>query len=84
MMNIILDKIGEKMFQEITYYLIFGIPFIVYLGIITIIVFLLTAFIAIFRRKGLIKISVQWHYLLAYISILLATIHGLLGLTAYL
>ena len=72
------------MFQEITYYLIFGIPFIVYLGIITIIMFLITAFLAIFRRKGIIKTSVQWYFRFAYLSIILALIHGFLGISAYL
>ena len=71
------------MFQEVTYYLIFGIPFIVYLGIITILMFIITASIALLRRKGKIKISVYWHYRLAYISIILALIHGFLGISAY-
>ena len=71
------------MFQEITYYLIFGIPFIVYLGIFTIIMFIITALLAFLKRKGKIKISINWHYKLAYISIILALIHGLLGLLAY-
>ena len=72
------------MFNDITYYLIFGLPFIVYLGIITIIMFIITALIALLRRKGKIKISVKWHYRLAYISIVLALIHGFLGITAYI
>ena len=71
------------MFQEVTYYLIFGIPFIVYLGIVTILMFIITALIALLRRKGKIKISVYWHYRLAYISIILALIHGFLGISAY-
>jgi len=71
------------MFQEITYYLIFGIPSIVYLGIITILMFIITAIIALLKRKGKIKISINWHYRLAYISIVLAIIHGFLGISAY-
>lgn len=71
------------MFQEITYHLIYGIPFIVYLGILTILFFIITALLALFKRKGKIKISIKWHYRLAYISILLGVIHGLLGIMAY-
>ena len=71
------------MFNDITYYLIFGLPFIVYLGIITILVFLITALIALLKRKGKIKISINWHYRLAYISIVLGITHGILGILAY-
>jgi len=72
------------MFQEITYYLIFGIPFIVYLGIITVLMFILTAVIALLKRKGKMKYSIKWHYLLAYISILLGIIHSILGISLYI
>jgi hypothetical protein len=71
------------MFQEITYYLIFGIPFIVYLGVVTIFMFIITASLALLKRKGKIKISINWHYRLAYISIILGLIHGFLGILAY-
>ena len=71
------------MFQEITYYLINGIPFIVYLGVVTIFMFIITALIALLKRKGKIKISINWHYRLAYISIVLGLIHGFLGVSAY-
>jgi hypothetical protein len=71
------------MFQEITYYLIFGIPFIVYLGVVTIFMFIITASLALLKRKGKIKISINWHYRLAYISIILGLIHGFLGISAY-
>ncbi|MCK5300553.1 MAG: hypothetical protein KAJ21_01530 [Thermoplasmatales archaeon] len=71
------------MLENITYYPIFDIPFIVYLGIITILLFFLTALIAFLRRKGKIKISIKWHYYLAYISITLGLIHGILVLLAY-
>lgn len=72
------------MLEYITYYQIFNIPFIVYLGIITILLFLLTAFIAYFKRRGKIKISIKWHYYLAYISITLGIFHGILVLLAYI
>ena len=71
------------MLENITYYPIFNIPFIVYFGIITIILFLITAIIAFLKRKGKLKISIKWHYYLAYISITLGLIHGILALLAY-
>lgn len=71
------------MFQEITYYLIGGIPFIVYLGVVTFLLFLCTALLAWLRKKGKTKISVQWHFRLAYVSLLLAGLHGILGIFSY-
>ena len=71
------------MLQEITYHLILGIPFIVYLGIITIFMFMITALLTLLKRKGKTKIKINWHFRLAYISIILAIIHGLLGILAY-
>ncbi len=67
------------MFQEITYYLIGGIPFIAYLGILTFFLFFITGMIAVLRRKGKTKILVQWHYRLAYLSLTLGCIHLILG-----
>ena len=72
------------MFQEFSYYLIFGLPIILYLGIVVILMLFFTSIIAFLRRKGKTKIPVQWHYRLAYITIILGLIHGLLGLLAYL
>jgi len=64
--------------------MIFGIPFIVYLGIITILMFMATATLALLKRKGKIKYSIQWHYRLAYLSILLGVIHSILGISIYI
>ena len=72
------------MFENFTYYPIFDIPLIVYLGIITIFIFIVTALIAYLKRKGKLKISIKWHYYLAYISIVLGLFHGLLALFAYI
>jgi len=72
------------MLENITYYPIFNIPVIIYLGIVTILLFSITAIIALLKRKGKTKISIEWHYRLAYLSIILGFIHGFLALLAYL
>lgn len=72
------------MFEGITYYLICNIPFIVYLGIVTFILFLMTGLIAYLRRKGKTKVPVQWHFRLAYLSFALGSIHLILGVFAYI
>lgn len=72
------------MLQNITYFPIFGKPLIMYLGIITLISFLITAAIAVLNKKGINKISFKWHPRMAKISIALALVHGILGILAYL
>ncbi len=72
------------MLQDISYFYILGIPFIVYLGIITIGFFLITALLAILKRKNRIKLSVQWHYRLAFLSIVLGIFHSILGVLIYI
>ena len=47
------------MFQEITYFLIFGKPLIMYLGILTLLAILFTASIAVMNQKGIRIIPVQ-------------------------
>jgi hypothetical protein len=71
------------MFRNITYFLIFGKPLIMYMGILTLLSFLFTATIAVLNFKGIHKIPFKWHPRMAVISITLAIIHGSLGILAY-
>jgi dolichyl-phosphate-mannose--protein O-mannosyl transferase len=71
------------MFQEITYASIFGKPLIMYLGIITILLFVLTAAIALLNRRGIHTIPFKWHPRCAIIAIVFAIFHGMLGIFAY-
>lgn len=71
------------MFQEFSYYLIFGRPLIMYLGIITTVSFLITASIPFLRHRSGAKIPFAWHKRMAGIAIALGLIHGILGIAAY-
>ncbi len=71
------------MLTEITYYPIYGKPFILYLGIVTLTSFLITASIGLSIHKGWARIRFRWHPTMAGISISLAIIHGILGTLAY-
>lgn len=71
------------MLRSITYFLIFGKPLIMYLGIITLVSFLFTATIAALNLKGIHNIPFKWHPRMARISIALAIVHGVLGILAY-
>lgn len=72
------------MFQEITYYPIFGKPLILYLGVLTLLAILFTAAIAIMNKKGIRTIPFRYHPVCAGCAILLALVHGLLGILAYI
>jgi hypothetical protein len=54
-----------------------------YLGIITIVSFLITASIPLLRQRGVAKIPFVWHMRMAGFAIVLGLIHGLLGVAAY-
>jgi hypothetical protein len=74
------------MFTNIAYYLIFGKPLLMYLGIITLLCFLGAAAIGGLVMKGKVKppfITLKSHALLARIGIGLAIIHGILGILMY-
>ncbi len=74
---------SEFTVEDIIYYSIFGLPFILYIGIVTLALFILIAGLAVSKRKGLIKYPLKWHIWLAYIAIFLAIIHGILGILIY-
>jgi hypothetical protein len=71
------------MLQNITYFLIFGKPLIMYLGVLTLISFLITATLGMMIIKGIGKIPFKFHLIMATISIFLALIHGILGMLLY-
>jgi len=72
------------MVAQIAYYLILGKPVIFYFGIITYLTFLFVALIPILNNRGVWNIRFIWHVRIAKIAILLATIHGLMGILTYL
>lgn len=73
------------MLANIAYLSIFGKPLIFYLGILTFLSFLFTAFIAVLNvRFKNQKIPFKWHRRMAAVSFILAFIHGLLAISVYL
>lgn len=72
------------MLTNISFYLIFGKPLIMYLGITTLLSFLFTASIGYASLYNIKWVSFKWHPKMAAITIFLAVIHGILGIAAYL
>lgn len=71
------------MINNFAYILFFGKPLIMYLGIITFILIVFTATVGALNFKGIKIIAFKWHPVLAIISIIVAFIHGLLGLSIF-
>lgn len=72
------------MIAKIAYFIILGKPLVFYLGIISLLLFIATATIAILNIKGINKIPFVWHPRLAIIAITVALIHALLIILATL
>ena len=72
------------MISQIAYTLVFGKPVIMYLGILTYLSLLFTAFISVSNVKyGIHIIPFKWHPQMAAVTIILATIHAVFGLSLY-
>jgi hypothetical protein len=71
------------MLQEISYYLIFGKPLIMYMGILTLLSFFTVAIIGFLTISGIRRIPFKWHKRLAYFALVLGLIHGTFGLLLY-
>ena len=72
------------MLTEITYYMIFGMPLIAYLGTITLVSLLLTASISVMNKRGIRLIPFRWHPRMAAVTIMLALVHGILGMLSFI
>jgi hypothetical protein len=67
--------------NQITYYPLFGIPLIVYLGILTILFLIATSVFGALTLKG--KMKFTYHKITATITIIFALMHGTLAVLAY-
>ncbi len=72
------------MIKSIAIYPVFGKPLVVYIGIITLLSFLITATIAILNNKDNSRIPFKWHPRMAKISFTVAFFHAILALSLFL
>ena len=71
------------MFDSVSYYLILGVPFVVYLGIISVVLFIGTAlFLVIPKKKS--PVVFRWHRWLAILALGVGIVHAFLGVSLYL
>ena len=69
---------------KFAYLIILGKPLIFYTGILTFIFLLLTASVSVLARYKIRCLPFKWHKHLATTTMILALIHGLMGLSNYL
>jgi len=67
--------------ENIAYYDILGKPLMLYLGITTFTLLVITAVLGFLVIKG--KVKFAYHKIFAAVTISIATVHGMLGLLAY-
>ncbi len=69
--------------QNLAYQPIFGFPVIGYLGIFSYLFLIAAALVMVLTRRRIVKIKPKYHFILARITIILATVHGILALSVY-
>jgi|GEM_PF-1409845 len=71
------------MIQDIAYLMVFGLPFVVIVGLVTLLSFICTAAIALAHRRGVKWASFTLHYHVAIISLVLGAFHAFLAVSVY-
>lgn len=71
------------MIHNIALTLFLGKPLVMYGGIFTLLFLLFTATVGLLNFNGIAIIPFKWHPRLAATTIMVALIHGLLGLSIY-
>lgn len=69
--------------REIAYYPLGAFPVLFYLGILSYAGLLATSLVMVLTRRKIVRIPFKYHHWLAYVTVLLATFHGLLAIAAY-
>jgi hypothetical protein len=72
------------MISQIAVQSIFGLPLMLYGGVLTFLSFVFAAYIAWANMRGWARIPMKWHSRMAAISFMLAILHGIFGLSIYM
>jgi hypothetical protein len=71
------------MIRQVANYLIFGKPLVMYVGIVTLLTFGLTALIAVMNNRGDQRLPFSWHQKAAKVALLIATVHAILAVSLF-
>jgi cytochrome b561 len=69
--------------QDLAYTMIGGFPVIGYLGILSYLLMVATAMVMILTRRKIVRIKPKVHFRLAYTTLIVATLHGVLAIAVY-
>lgn len=72
------------MIQDIAHLPVFDLPLVVIVGIVTLLLFVITATIALADRRGRKWASFTLHYRFAVFSLFLGVVHIVLALSVYI
>ncbi len=68
---------------KLTYFMILGKPLIFYTGILTLLLLFLTASVSILAKYNIKWLPQRWHKHLATATMIMAIMHGIMGLANY-
>lgn len=71
------------MFDSISYFQILGLPFIIYLGLVAVGLFVLTAVCMVYPKKKS-PFMFRWHRWMAFLALVVGIIHAFLGMSLYI
>lgn len=72
------------MFNEIIFMKVLGLPLLAWGGMVTFLIMVTAASMPFLGKKGIVKDYYKIHVTLAVIAVVLALIHGVLGILAFL
>ncbi|MDO9183106.1 MAG: hypothetical protein Q7U04_11895 [Bacteriovorax sp.] len=73
----------NNMIHEFALYIFLGKPLVMYGGILTFVLMLTTASIGALNFRGIVVIPFKWHPRLAGLTITVALVHAIFGLSIY-
>ena len=73
-----------EIIRRIAYTYFLGLPVIAYVGIFTYVLLILTALVMVLNRKRLTRFPLKYHSRLSYLTIISATVHGIMAISVYL
>lgn len=73
-----------EIIRGISYRYFLGLPVIAYVGIFTYVLLLLTSLVMILNRKRVTRFPLKYHSRLGYLTILSATVHGIMAISVYI
>ncbi len=72
-----------ELLRQIAYHPLGSFPVIFYLGILSYAGLLATSLVMVLTRRRIVRIPFKYHHWLAFITVALASLHGLLAISVY-